>query len=232
MALSSPKILLLEDDPNLGSLLKEHLRMREFAVVLCTDGEEGLRVFNAGEFDLCLVDIMMPRMDGFTFTSELRKSDRTVPIIFLTAKSLQEDKIEGFKLGCDDYITKPFNTEELFLRIHAVLKRSKGSDSMSVSQSCFKIGSYSFDYSRQILKSSRNKISLTTRESELLRLLCIHKGRTMEREKALREIWGNTSYFSGRSMDVFISRLRKYFKDDDKVEIMGIHGKGFRLIAD
>jgi len=232
MTAAPHKILLLEDDPNLGSLLREHLSMREFEVVLCTDGEEGLRVFNTGKFDLCLVDIMMPKMDGFTFTSEIRKSDRSIPIIFLTAKSLQEDKIEGFKIGCDDYITKPFNTEELFLRIHAVLKRSKGIDDMLATQSCFKIGSYSFDYSRQILESSRNKINLTPRESELLRLLCIHKGRTMEREKALREIWGNTSYFSGRSMDVFISRLRKYFKDDEKIEIMGIHGKGFRLIAD
>ena len=230
MVSTPAKILLLEDDPNLGALLQEHLRMREFEVILCTSGVEGLKVFNSCKFDLCLVDIMMPGMDGFTFTREIRKSDKSTPIIFLTAKSLQEDKIEGFKIGCDDYITKPFNTEELFLRIHAVLKRSKGGNSFLSSQSCFKIGSYNFDYTKQVLENPKTKIKLTPRESELLRLLCIHKGQTLEREKALREIWGNTSYFSGRSMDVFISRLRKHLKDDDRIEIMGIHGKGFRLL--
>lgn len=232
MPAASTKILLLEDDPNLGAILKEHLRMREFAVTLCINGVDGLVAFNSGKYDLCLVDIMMPQMDGFTFTREIRNIDESMPIIFLTAKSLQEDKIEGFKIGCDDYITKPFSMEELLLRIHAVLKRSKGGERLTVSQSSFKIGDYNFDYDKQILENSRCKIRLTPRESELLRLLCIHKGQTLEREKALREIWGNTSYFSGRSMDVFISRLRKYFKDDKKIEIMGIHGKGFRLLVD
>jgi len=232
MILTSAKILLLEDDPNLGALLKEHLLMREFEVTLCVNGVDGLAAFNSRKYDLCLVDIMMPKMDGFTFTREVRKGDQSIPIVFLTAKSLQEDKIEGFKIGCDDYVTKPFSMEELLLRIHAVLKRSKGGENITVSQSSFKIGNYSFDYGKQILENSQGRIKLTPRESELLRLLCIHKGQTLEREKALREIWGNTSYFSGRSMDVFISRLRKYFKDDDKIEIMGIHGKGFRLMVD
>ncbi len=232
MVLTAAKILLLEDDPNLGALLKEHLQMRDFEVVLCVNGVDGLAAFKSGEYDLCLVDIMMPRMDGFAFTGEVRKSDGSVPIIFLTAKSLQEDKIEGFKIGCDDYVTKPFSMEELLLRIHAVLKRSKGSEGITASQSSFEIGSYSFDYGKQVLENSKCKIKLTPKESELLRLLCIHKGRTLEREKALREIWGSTSYFSGRSMDVFISKLRKYFKDDDGIEIMGIHGKGFRLMVD
>lgn len=226
------KILLLEDDPNLGALLKEHLRMREFEVALFTNGVDGLVAFNSAKYDLCLVDIMMPKMDGFTFTREVRKSDQSIPIIFLTAKSMQEDKIEGFKIGCDDYVTKPFSMEELLLRIHAVLKRSKGGEGITVSQSTFEIGDYSFDYGRQLLESSRGKIKLTPKESELLRLLCIHKGQTLEREKALREIWGNTSYFSGRSMDVYISKLRKYLKDDNKIEIMSIHGKGFRFLVD
>jgi DNA-binding response OmpR family regulator len=232
MGFAPAKILLLEDDPNLGALLKEHLRMREFDVALYTNGVDGLAAFNSGKYDLCLVDIMMPKMDGFTFTREVRKGDQSIPIIFLTAKSLQEDKIEGFKIGCDDYITKPFSMEELLLRIHAVLKRSKGGEAITASQSSFKIGDYSFDYGRQVLEDSKGKIKLTPKESELLRLLCIHKGQTLEREKALREIWGNTSYFSGRSMDVFISRLRKHFKNDNRIEIMGIHGKGFRLLVD
>jgi len=232
MSLAPAKILLLEDDPNLGALLKEHLRMRDFEVYLCANGVDGLAAFNTGKYDLCLLDIMMPKMDGFTFTREIRKTDQSIPIIFLTAKSMQEDKIEGFKIGCDDYITKPFSMEELLLRIHAVLKRSRGGEGFSISQSCFEIGSYTFDYGRQTLENSRGKMKLTSRESELLRLLCAHLGRTLEREKALREIWGNTSYFSGRSMDVYISKLRKYLKDDSKIEIMGIHGKGFRLIVD
>jgi DNA-binding response OmpR family regulator len=232
MTVASTKILLLEDDPNLGALLKEHLRMREFEVTLCTNGVDGLKAFNAGKYDLCLVDIMMPKMDGFSFTGEIRKSDQSIPIIFLTAKSLQEDKIEGFKIGCDDYVTKPFSMEELLLRIHAVLKRSKGGEGITLSQTSFEIGGYNFDYGKQILENSKGRIKLTPRESELLRLLCIHKGQILEREKALREIWGNTSYFSGRSMDVYISRLRKHFKDDHNIEIMGIHGKGFRLIVE
>lgn len=232
MGIIPAKILLLEDDPNLGALLKEHLRMSEFEVVLCTNGVDGLAAFNSGKYDLCLVDIMMPKMDGFTFTREIRKIDQSVPVIFLTAKSLQEDKIEGFKTGCDDYITKPFSMEELLLRIHAVLKRSKGAEGLLVTQSSFKIGDYRFDYGRQVLENSKGRIKLTPKESELLRLLCIHKGQTLEREKALREIWGNTSYFSGRSMDVFISRLRKHFKNDNRIEIMGIRGKGFRLLVD
>jgi DNA-binding response OmpR family regulator len=232
MVKTHARILLLEDDLNLGALLKEHLRMQGFEVVLCTNGVDGLAAFKSSNYDICLVDIVMPRMDGFTFTREVRKSDESIPIIFLTAKSLQEDKIEGFRIGCDDYITKPFSMEELLLRIHAVLKRSKGGQGIMASQTSFKLGKYSFDYGKQILENSKSKIKLTPRESDLLRLLCIHKGKTLEREKALREIWGNTSYFSGRSMDVYISRLRKYFKDDDKIEIMGIHGKGFRLIVD
>ncbi|UCE68085.1 MAG: response regulator transcription factor [Candidatus Zixiibacteriota bacterium] len=225
------RILLLEDDPNLGALLQEHLRMREFEVTVCTNGVEGLKEFNSGKFDLCLVDIMMPKMDGFTFAREIRKSDQLLPIIFLTAKSMQEDKIEGFKIGCDDYITKPFSMEELLLRIHAVLKRGKSVENKNISPSSFKIGKYKFDYVKQILENSQRRIKLTPKESDLLLLLCVHKGQTLARERALHEIWGNTSYFSSRSMDVFISKLRKYLKDDENIEIMGIHGKGYRLLV-
>jgi DNA-binding response OmpR family regulator len=176
--------------------------MREFEVALCINGVDGLKAFNTGKYDLCLVDIMMPRMDGFTFTREVRKGDQSIPIIFLTAKSLQEDKIEGFKIGCDDYITKPFSMEELLLRIHAVLKRSKGGEGITLS---FEIGGYNFDYGKQILENSKGRIKLTPRESELLRLLCIHKGQILEREKALRisktttgsRSWGYTGRVSG-----------------------------------
>ncbi|MEE9553876.1 MAG: response regulator transcription factor [candidate division Zixibacteria bacterium] len=224
------KILLLEDDPNLGALLKEHLQMQGFEARLCRNGTEGLLAYSGGDFDLCLVDIMMPEMDGFTFVNEVRKKDQRIPVIFLTAKSLQEDKIEGFKIGCDDYITKPFSMEELILRIHAVLKRSGGEADISKVRTEFEIGIFKFDYEKQALLHNKKKIKLTPKESELLRMLCLYKGKTLEREKALREIWGNTSYFSGRSMDVFISKLRKYLKDDKRVEIMGIHGKGYRLI--
>jgi DNA-binding response OmpR family regulator len=221
-------ILLLEDDPNLGTVLQEHLQMHGFAVILCTDGEAGLEAYRNAPVDLCLVDVMMPRKDGFSFVSEVRSGDPDTPIMFLTAKSMKEDRIQGFRLGADDYITKPFSIEELLLRVEAVLKRSsRGTDTPEQ----FDIGSYSFDYTRQTLSRGDDRRALTPKESELLRLLCMNVNRTVGREQALRQIWHNDSYFSGRSMDVFISKLRKYFKDDPSVEIMGIHGKGFRLVA-
>ncbi len=224
------KILLLEDDPNLGSILQEHLHMKGFDVKLCPNGEEGLSAYRREKFDLCLVDVMMPKKDGFTFARDIRVEDQITPLIFLTAKSLKEDKIEGFKIGCDDYVTKPFSIEELVFRIEAVLKRSVVRPSADETQTQFSIGSYSFDYTRQILGHGSEQIKLTPKESELLRLLCLHINETVERDYALRTIWGNESYFSGRSMDVFVSKLRKYLKDDSHVEIMGIHGKGVRLV--
>jgi DNA-binding response OmpR family regulator len=170
-------------------------------------------------------------MDGFTFVRKVRNKDQDTPIIFLTAKSLKEDKIEGFKIGCDDYLTKPFSMEELLLRIQAVLKRSRAGTSANDLPAKFKIGCYTFDYNAQLLKNKGSEYKLTPRESDLLRLLCLHMNQTLERNQALKKIWGEESYFSGRSMDVFISRLRKYLKDDPRIEIMGIHGKGFRLIV-
>jgi DNA-binding response OmpR family regulator len=224
------RVLLLEDDPNLGLILQEHLQLNGFEVQLCVNGEEGSAEFRKGGFDLCLVDIMMPRKDGFAFARETRLVDNDIPLIFLTAKSLKEDKIEGFKIGCDDYVTKPFSMEELLLRIRAVLKRSKGTGGAD-KPTQFEIGAYWFDSRKQVLKKDDVEQKLTPKESDLLRLLCLHMNETLERNVALREIWETESYFSGRSMDVFISKLRKYLKDDQRVEIMSIHGKGFRLMV-
>jgi DNA-binding response OmpR family regulator len=222
------KILLLEDDPNLGLILQEHLTLNGFEVVLCVDGEEGTERFANDTFDLCLVDVMMPRKDGFTFVREVRQTDVDTPMIFLTARSLREDRIAGFKAGCDDYITKPFSVEELLLRIQAVLKRcgKVPHDDMPV---VFEIGSFVFDARVQVLRHGDQERRLTARESELLQLLCHHKNQTLERSVALQKIWGDDGYFTGRSMDVYVSKLRKYLADDDRIEILSIHGKGFRL---
>ncbi len=232
MRQNGPSILLLEDDQNLGFIVSEHLQMNGFEVVRCPDGEEGFEQYSEGGFDLCLVDVMMPRMDGFTFARKVREIDDRTPIIFLTARSLKEDKIEGFKIGCDDYLTKPFSIEELLLRITAVLKRSSplvdGSDS---SRTKFTIGDFEFDSDTQTLTRKRVSRRLTPKESDLLRILCLNANSVVPRNEILQRIWGNDSYFSGRSMDVFVSRLRKYLKDDDRVQIMGLHGKGLRLIV-
>jgi len=224
-------ILLLEDDPNLGLILQEHLQMNGFETRLCVNGEEGLAEYRANQYDLCLVDVMMPRMDGFAFARKVREKDESLPIIFLTAKSMKEDKIEGFRIGCDDYLTKPFSMEELLLRIRAVLKRSASSASDS-ERTEYSIGEYSFDSGSQELRHGKNVHKLTPKESELLKLLCNHKNKTLERRLALKQIWGDDNYFAGRSMDVFISKLRKYLGKDARVQIMGIHGKGYRLIVD
>ncbi len=224
------KVLLLEDDPNLGLILQEHLQLNGFEVRLCVNGEEGTEEFFKGGYSLCLVDVMMPRKDGFSFAREVREVDSAIPLIFLTAKSLKDDKIEGFRIGCDDYVTKPFSMEELMLRIQAVLKRSQRAVEEE-KPTCFEIGSYAFDSRRQILSREGVDQKLTPKESELLCLLCLYMNDTLERSVALREIWGSDSYFSGRSMDVFISKLRKYLKADQRVEIMSIHGRGFRLMV-
>jgi DNA-binding response OmpR family regulator len=223
----SRRILLLEDDPNLGLILQEHLQLNGFEIVLCLNGEEGLDHFCRGGYDLCLVDVMMPRMDGFAFAREVRRRDSHTPLIFLTAKSLKEDKIEGFKIGCDDYITKPFSVEELLLRVQAVLRRSGGDKDEPVEQ--FSIGNYAFDSLTRVLKIGKSERKLTGRESDLLCLLCQRVNHTLERSVALRELWGDESYFNARSMDVFISKLRKYLADDDRIEIANVHGIGFKL---
>jgi two-component system response regulator VicR len=222
-----PRVLLVEDDPNLGLIVQEHLLLNGFDVQLCANGETGLAAFRTGRFALCLVDVMMPRVDGFALAREIRRRDKTVPLIFLTAKSLKEDKIEGFHLGCDDYITKPFSVEELLLRIQAVLRRS-GSRTED-QPTAFTVGRYAFDSVTRTLRLGSQETRLTARESDLLRLLCRYQNKTLDRALALQEIWGEDSYFNARSMDVFISKLRKYLRDDPRVEISSVHGVGFSL---
>ncbi len=227
---NSAKILLIEDDPNLGLILQENLELHDFNVELCADGEEGKTSFLQNQFDLCLLDVMLPKKDGFTLAGEIRKINQDIPIIFLTAKSLKEDRIEGFKIGGDDYITKPFSMEELLLRIQAVLKRSRHS-TVEENQKVFSIGDYEFDAEKQVLQIHDNKQKLTYKEAELLRLLCLHKNAIMERELALKLIWGDDNFFNGRSMDVFITKLRKYLKEDSEIQIVNVHGKGFKLVV-
>jgi DNA-binding response OmpR family regulator len=224
-------ILLLEDDPNLGLILQEHLAMNGFDASLAVDGAEGFAAYRKGRYDLCLIDVMMPRMDGFTFAREVRHIDQKTPLIFLTAKSLKEDRIQGLKIGADDYITKPFSMEELLLRIHAVLKRSGKEDRDAETPDEFTIGSYTFLHGKRALSRKGRSRRLTAREADLLRLLCLHKNATLDRNDALKELWGDDSYFNSRSMDVFVSKLRRYLRDDPTVEILSEHGKGLRLLA-
>jgi DNA-binding response OmpR family regulator len=224
------RVLLIEDDASLGMVLRDHLQMQGFEVVLCEDGLEGLEAFHREDFDLCLVDIMMPKLDGFSFAEDVRTNDRETPLIFLTARSMKEDKIRGFRIGCDDYVTKPFSIEELLLRIEAVLRRSRN-HAGSRQQTSFTIGGFTLDTTRQVLVRGKEQRKLTPKENALLHLFCLHRNQTVTREQALKEVWGSDTYFAGRSMDVFVSRLRKYLRDDPNVEILGIHGQGFRLVA-
>lgn len=228
--MSDIKILLVEDDINLGSVLSEFLTLKNYNVDLCKDGELGLEEFKSTDYDLCLLDVMMPKKDGFTLAKEIRGINKSIPIIFLTAKSMQTDKIEGLKLGADDYITKPFNTEELLLRIHAILKRSP-SVSESRKNAAYNVGKYVFDYSKRKLKFKTAVQSLTYKEAELLRLLCENKNNILRRELALKEIWTEDTYFTSRSMDVYITKLRNYLKNDRSIQIENVHGVGFKLIS-
>ncbi|RDC57561.1 DNA-binding response regulator [Pedobacter chinensis] len=228
------KILLVEDDPNLGLLLQDYLQLKgKFDVVLCTDGEEGLRAFNKQSFDLCILDVMMPKKDGFTLGKDIRKINAQVPIIFATAKTMLEDKSAAYDLGGDDYITKPFRIEELLLRINAMFKRvsNKIEGAEEAAETQFTIGDYTFDYTTQIITNGDQQQKLSTKEAELLRLLCLKKNTVLTREEALLSIWHDDNYFNGRSMDVFLSKLRKYLKGDPKVEIINVHGKGYKLLV-
>ena len=226
------KILLAEDDPNLGDILKDYLELKgKFEVVLCKDGDEAMRQFNRDVFDLCILDVMMPRKDGFTLAKEIRKTNTEVPIIFATAKGMMEDKTEAFGLGGDDYITKPFRVEELLLRIHALLKRASREKQEEAPAEEFDIGNYHFDYIAQQITYNGQQQKLSTKEAELLRLLCMKKNDVLTREEALLKIWHDDNYFNGRSMDVFLSKLRKYLRDDPNVEIVNVHGKGYKLLV-
>jgi len=228
------RILLAEDDPNLGDILKDYLELKgKFDVTLCKDGDEALRQFNRETFDLCILDVMMPRKDGFTLGREIRKANPDIPIIFATAKGMMEDKTEAFGLGGDDYITKPFRVEELLLRIQALLKRASREKSTPEEEvpDHFEIGDYQFDYVAQQISQKGQLQKLSTKEAELLRLLCLKKNDVLTREEALLKIWHDDNYFNGRSMDVFLSKLRKYLRDDPKVEIVNVHGKGYKLVV-
>lgn len=228
------RILLVEDDPNLGLLLQDYLQLKgKFDVVLCVDGEEGLRAFGKQEFDMCILDVMMPKKDGFTLGKEIRKINQHIPIIFATAKAMMEDKASAYDLGGDDYITKPFRIEELLLRINALLKRVSVKEGVEVSpvETQFQIGDYTFDYTTQLIHFNGQQQKLSTKEAELLQLLCLKKNAVLTREEALLSIWHDDNYFNGRSMDVFLSKLRKYLKEDPKVEILNVHGKGYKLLV-
>lgn len=224
------KILLVEDDENLGFVVKDNLEMLGYEVALADDGEKAEKLFFNHTYHLILLDVMLPKVDGFQLAREFREAKPEVPIIFLTAKSLKEDKITGFKLGGDDYITKPFSIEELQLRIEALMKRVYAEKEQERGKQ-FQIGKYVYDYDNLLLKSDGRQQGLTQKEGELLRLLCVKKNEVLKREQALEVIWGENDYFAGRSMDVFISRLRKYLSDDDRVNIENVHGVGFRLLV-
>jgi len=226
------KILLVEDDPNLGMLLQDYLQLKgKFDVVLCKDGDEGLREFTKNSYDLLILDVMMPKKDGFTLGKEIRKMNADVPIIFATAKGMIEDKTQAFNLGGDDYITKPFRIEELLLRITALLKRTASEKKEEDKQTSFQVGKYSFDFTTQMVTNGDAVQKLSTKEAELLRLLCLRKNEVLTREEALLNIWHDDNYFNGRSMDVFLSKIRKYLKDDSSVEIINVHGKGYKLLV-
>jgi DNA-binding response OmpR family regulator len=231
MTHAKPRILLVEDDPNLSFVIKEYLEILDYETTLCQDGEAGLEEFNRGKYNLVILDVMMPKKDGFSVAEDIRKVDDLTPIIFLTAKTLKEDRIKGFQSGCDDYIAKPFSTEELSLRIKAILKRCMIAQNGSVDSmiKTFELGKYTFDFANLVLKSEHSEQSLTRKEGALLKILCIYKNKLLPREIALKSVWGGDDYFIGRSMDVFIAKLRKYLKDDPDISITNIHGSGFKL---
>ncbi len=224
------QLLLVEDDPNLGQILQEYLILKGYAATLCSDGEEGWQAFQEASYDLCLLDVMMPQMDGFTLTKRIRALDTQTPILFLTAKSLKEDVLEGFKLGGDDYLTKPFSMEELLLRIQAILKRTQVS-APQAQRTIFQLRDYQFHYDEMKLMKGTHSQKLTAKEAELLKLLCLHQNEVLTRSEALKTIWGDDSYFNARSMDVYITKLRKLLAEDKEIKIINIHGTGFKLLV-
>jgi DNA-binding response OmpR family regulator len=221
------RILLVEDDPSLGFVIKDNLIIKGYDVTLCQDGEEGERSFHAHTFNLCIFDVMLPKKDGFTLARNVREKNKNIPILFLSAKAMKEDKLEGFQTGADDYITKPFSLEELFCRIEVFLCRSN--KSLPHDERFFRIGQYQFDHTNLLLTGSDSEKSLTQKEADVLKLLYLNRERVLKREEILKQVWGDDDYFMGRSMDVFISKLRKYLKDDPHVQIVNYHGIGFKL---
>lgn len=222
------KILLCEDDESLGMLLREYLQAKNYEADLCLDGEAGYRAFSRNQYNMCVLDVMMPRKDGFQLAQEIRAVNPDIPIIFLTAKNLKEDVFEGFRIGADDYITKPFSMDELVFRMEAILRRVRGKKAADTVT--FKLGKFTFDSRRQVLMCGEEQTKLTTKESELLSLLCKHANDILQREIALKTIWVDDNYFNARSMDVYITKLRKHLKSDPSIEINNVHGKGYKLI--
>jgi len=223
------KILLAEDDINLGNLLRTYLSAKDYETTLCINGKIALEVFSKESFNLCILDIMMPEMDGLALAKEIRLINVEIPVIFLTAKNQKEDVLEGFRSGADDYITKPFSMEELLYRIEAIIRRSSGYNSLVRKEDSYKIGQYFFNPLKQFLIFNEKTTKLTTKESELLELLCRHGNEILERNFALKTIWIDDNYFNARSMDVYITRLRKYLTNDPAVKILNVHGKGYKL---
>jgi two-component system, OmpR family, response regulator len=224
------KILLVEDEKNFALVLKDYLRMNDYDVELCEDGETGISAFKKGAYDLCIIDVMMPKKDGFTLATEIKGINKITPIIFLTAKTLREDVIKGYLIGADDYITKPFDSELLLLKIKAVLNRfqNKHKEESFIHE----IGTFTFNVKLRALKDYQNKeVKLSPKEADLLHLLCQHKNDILLREKALKQIWKEDNYFTGRSMDVYIVKLRKYLSSDSSVTINNLHGNGYSLVA-
>ena len=222
-------ILLCEDEESLGMLVREYLQAKGYDAELYLDGEAGYKAFVKGKYDMCLLDVMMPKMDGFTLARELRSINSEVPIMFLTAKNLKDDILEGFKLGADDYLTKPFSMDELVYRMEAILRRVKARSRQMATR--YQLGRFTFDTQRQLLSIDDKSTKLTTKERELLTMLCTHMNDILERDLALKTIWIDDNYFNARSMDVYITKLRKHLKDDPNVEINNVHGKGYRLVV-
>ncbi|MBO7616248.1 MAG: response regulator transcription factor [Bacteroidales bacterium] len=226
--MSQIRVLLAEDDKNLGMILKAFLDSKGFFTTLCANGQDALNSFNAYEYDLCLFDVMMPVMDGFTLAKQIKTTHPTMPIVFLTAKKEQDDILEGFRIGADDYITKPFSMDELLARLHAIHRRCAF---VQAKPAVYQLGGFTFDSPRHLLTKGNDTKKLTSKEADLLLMLCENMGNTLERSKALMQIWEEDSYLNARSMDVYITKLRKYFKDDPDVDIVNVHGVGFKLVV-
>lgn len=229
--MGSKRILLVEDDPNFGTVLKDYLALNDYNVTHAKDGIEGLIMFKNADYDLCILDVMMPRKDGFSLAADIRSTNKEVPIIFLTAKTMKEDVLRGYQAGADDYLNKPFDSEVLLHKIKAILQRKETEKTTNDDQFEFTIGNFAFNSKlRHLSLNGGEAQKLSPKESKLLRMLTIHKNDLMPRELALTKIWRDDNYFTSRSMDVYIAKLRKYLKQDENVEILNIHGEGFRLI--
>jgi two-component system OmpR family response regulator len=232
----APKVLLVEDDQNFGDVLRSFLEVHDYDVTLATDGLAGFEAYRQGQWDVCIFDVMMPRLSGFELAKKVRENDKQTPIIFLTAKAMKEDVLSGFEIGADDYITKPFNSEELLARMNVILRRSQVPADPKEEQTEFEFGQFHFNFPLRILthtndRGEKNKEKLSPKEAQLLRLFAINKNDILSRSEALTKIWGEDNYFTARSMDVFVTKLRKYIKPDPNMEIVNIHGNGFQLLV-